>query len=187
MAGGNLAAAWRGTDKQRGFILWEAVVVLPLLTVLLLTMTTLFMWSMRLYFTTLADAELEQEVQMALARVREDVAVSMTVSPLNSSGQGFKLRRQRNPLRTNADSEAGDISYYLHEMTGTYKLVRGDADAPLTGDHALAHVTITEFTVHRDENYGDVYKLRLTGKSEVTGHEYTLSTAVYLHGAAEQD
>jgi hypothetical protein len=79
-----------------------------------------------------------------------------------------------------------DISYYLHEMTGTSKLVRGDNDAPLTGDHGLARVTITDFSAVADTEYPEVYNLHLTGRSEVTGHEYTVSTAVYIHKPAEQ-
>ena len=65
-------------------------------------------------------------------------------------------------------------------MEGLQKLVRSRDDAPLTGNHALASVTIVELTASQDENYPDVYRLRLTGKSEMTKHEYTMCTAVYL-------
>jgi hypothetical protein len=71
-------------------------------------------------------------------------------------------------------------SYWLHNMAGLVKLVRSSDDAPLTGDHTLARVTIVEFSAEKDEKYPGVYKLHLTGKSEMTKHEYTMCTAVYL-------
>lgn len=182
MAAGNFTAVWCGTDRQAGFVTLEGLVSVPLLTLLLMTMTALLMLSLRTYFTTLADAELAQEVQMAMVRLQGEALAGTEIKPLPGHRQGITLRRHTNPLRTDKDNSLYmDISYYLHEMTGTDKLVRGEEDAPLTGDHGLARVTITDFTADRDEDCPGVYNLRLTGKSEVTGHEYTLSTAVYIY------
>lgn len=187
VAAGNSAAVWCGTRQQAGFITLEGLVAVPLLTMLLVTMTALFMWSFKTYFTTLADAELVQEVQMAMVRLQGEAAAGTEIKPLNGGRQGFTLRRRTNPLRSEeSGKEYLDISYYLHEMTGTSKLVRGDNDAPLTGDHGLARVTITDFSAVADTEYPEVYNLHLTGRSEVTGHEYTVSTAVYIHKPAEQ-
>lgn len=176
----NIHAAWSDTDEG-GFVLWEALIALPLIVMLLMSVITIFCWCMRAYFCNLADAELVQEVQSAFVRVTEEIMSGKEIRPSIQQRQGIEIISRQNPLYT--DSIPGKevkASYSVHEMDHLQKLVRSSDDAPLTGNHALASVTIVEFSVSRDENFPDVYKLRLTGKSEMTKHEYTMCTAVYL-------
>jgi hypothetical protein len=129
----------------------------------------------------LADGELVQEVQSAFSLVVEDLLAGQYIEEGTGSDKGFFIVGRRNPLAN--DSQPGENkkeSYWLHNMASLVKLTRGTIYAPLTGDHTLAQVTVVEFSLERDEVYPDVYKLRLTGKSEMTKHEYTLCTAVYL-------
>ncbi|MBQ5420317.1 MAG: hypothetical protein IIU24_09440, partial [Selenomonas sp.] len=100
MAAGNSAVVSCSTRQQTGFITLEGLVAVPLLTMLLVTMTVLFMWSFKTYFTTLADAELAQEVQMAMVRLQGEAAAGTEIKPLNGGRQGFTLRRRTNPLRS---------------------------------------------------------------------------------------
>lgn len=176
----NISAVCQHTNEA-GFILWEALLAIPMLVILLLSMTSIFMFCMRAYFYQLADGELVQEVQSAFSLVVEDLLAGQYIEEGTGSDKGFFIVGRRNPLAN--DSKPGEPkkeSYWLHNMAGLVKLTRGRIYAPLTGDHTLAQVTVVEFSLERDEVYPDVYKLRLTGKSEMTKHEYTLCTAVYL-------
>ncbi len=176
----NTGAAWQCTNEA-GFILGEALVAMPVLVMLLLSLTSIFMFCMRTYFYQLADGELVQEVQGSFSLVVEDLLAGQYIEEGAGSNKGFFIVGRQNPLY--GDSKPGGMkkeSYWLHNMAGLVKLARGSIYAPLTGDHALAQVTVVEFSWARDEAYPDVYKLRLTGKSEMTNHEYTLRTAIYL-------
>ncbi|MCR5757669.1 MAG: hypothetical protein K6F95_07160 [Selenomonas sp.] len=176
----NTSAAWCACHEE-GFILWETLLALPLLALLLMSVTAIFCWCMRAYFYNLADAELVQEVQGAFVRVTEEVLAGKAIKPPLQQRQGIEIISRQNPLYV--DSVPGRevrISYSVHKMDKLQKLVRSSDDAPLTGNHSLASVTIVEFSAVRDAVYPDVYRLRLTGRSEVTKHEYTMCTAVYL-------
>ena len=169
------------STSEDGFVLWEVLVSLPLLVMLFMSVTAVFGWCMKAYFYTVADAELVQEVQSAFVRITEEVMEGTEIRPALQQRQGIEIVSRQNPLYT--DSVPGkevNISYSVHNMDSLQKLVRSRDDAPLTGNHALASVTIVEFSAARDEHYPDVYRLRLTGKSEMTKHEYTMCTAVYL-------
>ena len=139
------------------------------------------MFCIRAYFANLADSELVQEVQMAFSRVVEDALAGKSIEEIGSAREGLEITSRQNLLYK--DSKPGKTvteSYWIHNMVSLRKLVRSSIDAPLTGDHSLARVTIVEFSLVRDEAYPHVYKIRLTGKSEMTKHEYTICTAVYL-------
>lgn len=159
----------------------EALVAMPVLAILLMSAIGIFMFCMRAYFHQLADGELVQEVQGAFSLVEEDLLNGQYIKPGEEKREGFYIIGRQNPLRS--ESQPGGIkkeSYWLHNMASLVKLVRGTVDAPLTGDHSLARVTIVEFSAVEDEHYPHVYKIRLTGRSEITNHEYTMCTAVYL-------
>ena len=173
-------AAWQDTNEA-GFVLGEALIALPLLVILMMAMTGIFMFCMRAYFYHLADGELVQEVQSAFVRVVEDALAGKAIERSGRQSPGFDIISRQNPLyRDSVPDNLVTQSYWLHNMAGLVKLVRSSDDAPLTGDHTLARVTIVEFSAEKDEKYPGVYKLRLTGKSEMTKHEYTMCTAVYL-------
>lgn len=186
MADRNTGASWQDMDEG-GFILWETLVSLPVLAMLLLGVSSIFLYAMRLYWVNLADAELQQEVHSAFVRVMEDVLRGEAIVDTGHPGQSFAIVSKADPLgkHTGEEETREDgkflVPYWLHQMEGSDKLIRGGrADSPLTGDHTLAQVTIVEISATKDAAYPGVYRLRLKGRSEVTQHEYTLSSAVYL-------
>jgi hypothetical protein len=162
-------------------VLGETLIALPMLVILMMAMTGIFMFCMRAYFYHLADGELVQEVQSAFVRVVEDALTGKAIERSGRQSPGFDIISRQNPLyRDSVPDNLVTQSYWLHNMAGLVKLVRGTVDAPITGDHSLARVTIVEFSAVKDEHYPHVYKIRLTGRSEITNHEYTMCTAVYL-------
>jgi len=177
---GNTSGVWSSTDAG-GFVFWEALIAMPVLVILLMSVISIFMFCMRTYFYRLADGELIQEVQYAFATVVEDALAGQAIEDGGRQSPGFDIISRQNPLNgEGAMEEKLKESYWLHNKDGLVKLVRGSVDAPITGDHTLAQVTIVEFSAIKDEHCPGVYVLRLTGKSEMTKHEYTMCTAVYL-------
>lgn len=62
-------------------------------------------------------------------------------------------------------------------MGNVDKLVWKDEMRPLTGNHSLAGVDITAFSC--SEVAPRLHEIRLTGRSRVTRHSYTLAVCVY--------
>lgn len=170
--------------KQQGAIFLEAALMIPLLAVLIMSAVAIFFWAVRVYFMQLADIELEQEMQSAFQRVVEEALKADDIQP-NHRRQSVRFYKKQNPLvDAVVPGETFTTDYWLHTQYGLSKLVLGSNNAPLTGDHALAGVNILEFTVDSDESRPGVYYLHMVGKSEVTNHEYSLCTAVYLPAKA---
>ena len=166
-------------DRQRGFALLETVVSIPLLVMLLMALGATALWGMQHYLSILADAELQQEVQLAFERVVEDMLEAKEIRPLPGWQEGYAIYKTM-PAENGGAEKTVWMTYKLNTIEGTHKLVCEDAAAPMTGDHSLARVTITEFTCEPDAGAAGLYRIRLTGKSEVTEHVYSLHTAVYL-------
>lgn len=158
--------------------------MIPLLALLVMTAVSIFFWAVRVYFVQLADIELEQEMQLSFQRVVEEGLKSDDIQPSHHR-HGIKFFKKQNPLvDAVVPGETIATDYWLHTTSGLSKLVLGSDNAPLTGDHALAGVNILEFTVDSDEDRPGVYYLHMVGKSEVTNHEYSLCSAVYLPAKA---
>lgn len=166
--------------KQQGAILLEAAWMIPLLALLVMTAASIFLEAVRIYFIQLADIELEQEMQSAFQRVVEEGLKAEDIQPIPHR-VGARFVKKQNPLVEQV-VQGDDFStdYWLHKKKGLFKLVIGSVDAPLTGDHALAGVTVLDFAADPDEGRPGIYHLHMVGKSEVTNHEYNLCSAVYL-------
>ena len=93
----NISAVCQHTNEA-GFILWEALLAIPMLVILLLSMTSIFMFCMRAYFYQLADGELVQEVQSAFSLVVEDLLAGQYIEEGTGSDKGFFIVGRRNPL-----------------------------------------------------------------------------------------
>lgn len=168
-----------GNQCQRGFVLLEAVISVPMIVMLLASLGTAALWGMHHYLSIMADAELQQEVQFAFERVVEDMLEAREIRPLPGDKQGYEIIKTL-PADAAGKEQEVHLVYWLNTIQGTHKLVCEDASAPMTGDHSLAAVTITEFSCTPEAGAAGLYVIRLTGKSEVTEHVYTLQTAVYL-------
>jgi len=180
MGSRNTGVVWSDTNDG-GFILGEVLIALPLLVMLLMAVIALFGWCMRAYFYHLADAELTQEIQTAFVRVIEEAMEGKEIHPSLQQRQGIEIISRQNPLyRDSIPGREVRISYSVHSMDNLQKLVRSSDDAPLTGNYGLAPVTIIDFSAEQDEHFPHVYRLSLTGRSEITKHEYTMRTAIYL-------
>ncbi|SDP48841.1 hypothetical protein [Selenomonas ruminantium] len=161
-------------------IIYEAAVSIPIIAMLAMTAMAVFLWGIKTYFMQIADGELEQEVEIAFQELLEDSMSAVRIEKMPGK-QGYEIVKKNNPLKPQKpDKETFSVTYCLNEVDGVVKLVCGGVRAPLTGNHALAPVDITDFAINEDEHQPGVYHLRLTGKSGVTKHEYSLCSAVFV-------
>lgn len=168
-----------------------------MLTLLLLAMNALFLFGMKQYFDMMADIELQQEVQITMTRIVDDLSEAKKVQQLDFSERQVKIEKRQNEkqafgewLKKNSKSvnaeEGITEKYLLHtSLVGIKRLqqiYKHDFHSPLTGNHAMAGVRIKEFFCDedKDENKPGLVHLRLKARSEVTGHEYSMQTAIYI-------
>lgn len=173
----------RKTQTEQGFALLELLASLPMLALLLVTIAGLFLYGMKLYYRNLADVELQQELQTAMSQIVDDLTETRAVEQLPGGQDGVMLAQRYDPSSGRSNHRDTYVTYraYTVPRTTTRKLYYGsDFGAPMMGNHALAGVTITEFFCSPDSDKIGLVHLRLSGKSEVTKHEYTLKTTIYL-------
>lgn len=161
-------------SHEHGFFLLDCLLSLPLLAMMILALSLLLCTGLRSTFIFWADAELHQEVQMAFRRVVQDAELAYDIQPhMTKKGVVFY---QHQPPEASGKLQVLRTAYWIHKVSGIQKLVWRDVSQPLTGNYSLAAVEIEAFSC---EPVGrGLYELRLTGRSRVTGHRYTLETRV---------
>lgn len=159
-----------------GFILLDMIVSLPILVFLLAVMGAMAVMAFRAAFFLIADSELQQEVQMAVRQVAEDARTSYAIRAFTKDDRpGYTFYQYRSP--DEADVGTFRTQYWVHKMGRLDKLVWRSETRPLTGNHSLAGVSITEFSC--TEIAPRLHEIRLTGQSRVTQRSYTLAVCVY--------
>ena len=161
-------------EREAGLATTSLLFMLPVVTVILTGLLTISLWGLQHYLKIFADIELEQEVQMAVERLTDDM----------SQARSLMLYRDRERLTiqvVSRNSENGiyRCSYGYHTTQDRlHKITYGSDGHPLTAGHALAEVDIVQY-VCRERKPG-LYELTVRGRSQRTGHYYTLSTLVFL-------
>ena len=158
--------------NERGILLMELAVSLPIFALLLTFLAFALLWSWRTYQHEIADAELRQEMQIAAARVVESALLS---DHIRERQHGVYEMRQDASRKKN-ESEKPLDKYWLADG----QLVHNYASFPMTGAFSGAGVHITSFSVLPDPYAPRLYHVEMSGVSMVTGRTYHLATAVYL-------
>ena len=158
---------WREAPSRQlgesGAMLMEFAAALPIFVLLLTFLAFALLWSWRSYQRTLADAELQQEIQVVFARVTES---ALTADSILERGQGdYELRHGMG---------AATERYRIDDG----QLVLSHGQFPLTGAFTGAGVRIVHFEIK--EEAPRLFRIVLTGESLVTGHVYTQTTCIYL-------
>ena len=171
----------KAATGQKGIILLEMAVSLPILMLLLTAAVAMLLISVRNYFRVLADAELHQEMQIAFTRMVQDLTEAKYVTPYSQSPLGIEMHKRWYALRDYNGSNDVWSLYWIAEVRGRKKLIWGwDRSAPMSGDYSLAEVEIYEVAGKEVADCPGLYVLQLKGRSLFTNHFYNLSTAVYL-------
>lgn len=164
------------SSNEAGSVLLDMLVSLPVLVFLLAAMGAMAVMAFRAAFFLIADSELQQEVQMAVRQMADEARVSYEVRACQINNRpGIIFYQRRSP--DESLTSTFPAKYWIHCVNSVDKLVWRDVSRPLTGNHSLAGVDVTELTC--TELAPRLHEIRLTGRSRVTGHSYTLAVAVY--------
>ena len=152
---------------ERGVVLTELAVSLPIFALLLTFLVFALVWGWRSYQRTVADAELRQEMQIAAARIVESALLSDRIR-----------ERQRGvyEMRQLLSHQEPQDYYWLSDG----RLIFNVASFPITGAFSDAGVHITSFSVQPDAHAPRLYHIEMTGESVATGRSCTTATSVYL-------
>lgn len=159
-------------EGEAGYLLWEVALSLPMISLLLLTMAALLLGIAHSYLQSLAENELQQEIQLAFQRVINDCQQGAYLTKYTYFTDSLVVK----------DSEGKTIaSYHINKPRYTRKLVYYQDDSPMTGDHTLAEVDIESFGWQ--EIKPGLYRIWLQGYSRYALHKhYKLVTEVFLPG-----
>ena len=173
--------------RQRGQIFLELAVVLPVIVLLIGTAAMLFVFTVKTYRNTAADAELYAEIRIAMERIVEDAIRSKTfvIEPGTlSATRGSRLTLQR--TRTGGSNE-DEVTYFLRDDAtlilpggmSRARLCRNATNAPVVGGSNHGEVMITKFACRQK---GRRLRVELTGQSAVTRRTYSLATEIFFPG-----
>ena len=84
----------RREGTQKGFILLGMVISVPMMLILLVSLGMVVFWGLHNYLYFLADAELQQEVQISFQRVVDDMMEAREIRPLSGYREGYTLTKK---------------------------------------------------------------------------------------------
>ena len=166
--------------RERGQIFAETAIALPLIAALIVTVIGLFGFSWRFYRQNMADIELQSEIRLAMERIVEDASRSRSF--VVESGTLSQIRGSRLTFRrvnTGVAGSENEVTYFLRDDASGVetRLCRNASNAPITGASKYGEVTVTKFVCARD---GARLRVELTGRSKLTGRDFSLCTEIYM-------
>lgn len=130
-----MRADLRNRRRQRGLSLLSLIIAVPLMTMLLWSLGTFALSSVRNYNRLRAETELVSELSFAMERICRDLSYAEYID-INS----VRLR-----VRTKQTVEAADYVSYNQDTGSSCRPIRRNGQ-PLTGDSDAGRVVIKEFT-----------------------------------------
>ena len=157
---------------ERGQVLWEMMVSLPVIMLLLTSLGGGFLWLMGCYTKEMADLELTNEMRMSMAQVTDDMRYAKSISSAPIDGNYDQL--------TITLPDNTKVIYWVARYNLSWRLVRNSNNMPLTGESSLGKTDVVTFHCRNDSGYTDVWQIELAAASRLTGHKFSLRTAVYV-------
>ena len=125
----------RNRRRQRGLSLLSLVIAVPLLTMLLWSLGTFTLSSVRNYNRLRAENELVSELSFAMERICRDLSYSEEID--------INIVRLR--VRTKQNTETAAYVSYTQDTVNPCRPIRRNGQ-PITGDSDVARVVIREFS-----------------------------------------
>ncbi len=160
---------------EQGFILLEGVIALPILLLILASIVTISVASVRHFYRIYAMEELRYEVQEAMMRIVEDMSTASQVE--------WGFTGNEDGLRVHHHTDTGGRSthfYFLHVKDHVKNMYYQSTDTPVTGKNDLATVQIEEFRLDKLGN--GLYAVHIRGEVLQLSKAYELTTKVYVGG-----
>ena len=154
-------------QDEHGFSFLELMVSLPVLALLLLSLTVILAFSLKSYASLIGDWEMQSQVRLAAEQISRDMATARRVEKIEG---GYRLELWPRP---NGDKFVEYVlkGSLLPEITKNAQ--------PITGDSSLAQVGISQLDIQVVR--GNVYSLVITGENHRTRHAFTIETAVPVY------
>lgn len=169
------------TRNERGFIFAEFAIGLPLIALMLWSMAHLFSSTWTTCRNLIADLTLQMEVRDAMLRIVDDMRTAQNIS----KDGGILIIR----IATAEDISGNQQPiFYMRDQNpdGHFCIYRqrtkiNDGNHPITGGDLLSKTNVIQFSVVEEKTR--LWRVTIKARSEVSGHEFTLKTAVYAGGA----
>ena len=162
-----------GRENEAGIAALELLLALPVLALILTGIVFVVTTAANDYLRLRAQAEVQQEVQLAFVRILDDCLMADSIQKGSKEG-AVRIYSEGKLIR----------EYFVHEDSkGVRKLVENNITLPITGNHAWARVVIDSFGCKEIDPVGrpGLYRLWLQGRSTMAGSvPYKLTTEVYL-------
>jgi len=170
--------------NERGYVLLEMLVSLPVLLFLMSVLGASVLWSFKVLSWQKDDWELQQELLYVMERIAED-ANRAEYAKIEHGPQGdqLSLRYRRGVSGAALEGKPREVVLYGKQESERYgegRIFVRNISMPMTGDSLLGRVNITEFRCSMETPH--TLRIRLTGKSFLTKHEFSLETAVFMKG-----
>ena len=168
---------------ERGFVFLEFVIGLPLMIILILSMSNLFINTFKQCKDMVADFILQQEMQSALVRIIDDAKIAYNVEitklPYNRVQFWHQQMTEEGKIGDTDETKTGKPWYKSKDG----KIYRNGESSPITGDDFLSDTSISfEPKLINDR----LLYIRMTGKSRVSGHSIVLTTEVFMKGCKNE-
>ncbi len=158
-------------QNERGYGLIELVAAMPIAIFLLCSLGAVFCLGIKAYVYMLSDWELERQVQFSMEHVRHDLL--------------YALRAEDAPgkLRILCRAASGPAQWVEYELTSETMPRFMRNHQPITGESILGNIRIVEFGYRKQGERTMLFQI--TAQNLLTGHSYSLDSAVTLPRQSE--
>ncbi len=156
----------RARSDERGFSMLALIIAVPLLAMLLWTMGTFALSSLRNYNRLRAETELTSELTFAMERICRDLSYAESAEV---TAYGLKVATKQN------NYDAVQTVTYTQDTASDCRPIRRNSQ-PITGDSDVGRVVINEFSCRKVGPR--TVEVAITGEIGEYGLSYRLHTAV---------
>lgn len=157
----------RGLKQQQGMALLELLIAMPLLSILLVSLGTAFLWGVKLYFFAVSDWELQEQVRISVERIVRDITYADSV----------KLVGEEVRIWIKDDDTTGQ-KYVVYTINGSRLPEITKNSQPMTGQSRLGEIGITKFHF-RMQGARTVF-IEIEGENTLTKRKFLLETAATM-------
>lgn len=182
--------------NQRGFVLIEFVIALPLLILLIYSLTQMIIQTSRIIKNQVADYVLQNEAHEILEQITRDARAACSVEYAGNV-KNETIIFVFHALTQNSTVPTADVRdtrrYIRHSKNYTepiyhlYAQRQQTVTAPISGNNFLSDTSIEklEFSTHASEGIGKILHISLEIKSMETERKFKVNTSVFMPACEE--
>lgn len=153
--------------EQKGMMLLELLFMVPLLSLLLMSIAAAFFLVLRLYFQDLSNMELEEQVRLATANLVTDIRYADKAEIIQN---GIRIWTRRRSVGQRW------FDYQIKNPIYSGKIMKDGQ--PLTGDCMYGDIRITKFYFEKRNERTIFFEIQAINKT--TGKVFSLETGAFM-------